>query len=131
MRGGKDATANIATGIATAVEVAAGKDIGSIVGESEMTRASRPHAVTAGITGAGAAVGTMTIADDTGTTGPCGAGVAAGNIAGRREMDVVKGLQRDGGVIALNVGEVIDKHFKNRTPRQLQEPSCAGVERAV
>jgi hypothetical protein len=68
----------------------------------------------------------MTIADDTGTMGPHGAGVAAGSIADRLEMDVSRGPQKDGGVIALNVGEVIDKHPNQPTaPRQLEEPCYA------
>lgn len=134
MRGrGKDATANIATGTATAAEAAAGKGIGSIGGEIETTMANRPHAVTAGLTGAGAAVGTTTIADDTGTTGLRGAEVAAGNgnIGGRQQgTDAVKGPQTDGGVSALNVGGVIVKHFKPWTLRRLQEANCVAAEGA-
>lgn len=111
MRGGeKGATANIATGIATAAEAAAGKDIGSIGGEIETTRANRLHAVTAGLTGAEAAVGMRIIADDTGTTEPREAEVAAGNIEGRRGMDTDEDLQTDGGVLALNADGVIDEY---------------------
>lgn len=111
----KGATANIATGIVTEAEAAVGKDTGSTGGGTETTVVSRPHAVSAGLTGAGAAVGTTSIADDTGTTGPRGAEAAAGNIGGQREMNVVKGLQTD-EVSALGVGGVIDKHITHSTP---------------
>lgn len=53
MRGeGKDATANIVTGAVTAAEAAAEKDIGSIGGGTKTTMPNRPHAMTAGVTGA-------------------------------------------------------------------------------
>lgn len=117
MRGrGKGRTANTATGIATEAEVAVGKGTGSTGGGTEMTMVNRPHAVTAGLTGAEAAVGTTIIADDTGTTGPRGAQAAAGSIGGQGEMNVVKGLQTDGGASALDVGGAIDKHIRRSTP---------------
>lgn len=113
MRGGKkDATANIVTGVATAAEAAAGKGIGSIAGEIETTRASHPHGVAIGATGAGAVAGMRTIADDTGTTGPSEAEVAAGNIEGPREMDSIGDLLMVGGVSVLNADEMIDR-FRN------------------
>lgn len=121
MRGrGKGATANIAIGIATEAGVAVGKDTGNTGGGTETMMENRPPAVTAGLTGAGAAVGTMIIADDTGTMEPepHGAEVAAGSIGGQRETDVAKGPQTDGGVSALDVGRVTDKHTKLKTPRQ-------------
>lgn len=109
-RGGeKGATVNIVTDIATAAEAAAGKDIGSIEGEIETTRANRLHAVTAVLIGAEAAVGMRITADVTGTTEPRGAEVAAGNIDGRREMDTVEDPQTDGGVLVLTAGGVIDE----------------------
>lgn len=111
MRGkGKAATASIATGTATAAGAAAGKGTGSTEGGIETAMMNRPHVVTAGVTGAGVAVGTMTIADDTDTTGPRGAEVAAGTIDGRQETDVVKDHQTDGGVSVLNAGGVNDRH---------------------
>lgn len=111
MRGkGKAATANIATGTATAAGAAAGRDTGRPEGGIETAMMNRPHVVTAGVTGAGVAVGTMTIADDTDITGARGAEVAAGNIGGRQKTDVVKGPQTDGGVSVPNAGGVIDRH---------------------
>lgn len=104
------ATANIATGIATTAEAAAGKDTGSIGGEIGTKRANRLHAVTAGLIGAEAAVGMRIIADDTGTTEPHKAEVAAGNIESRREMDTGEDHQTDGGVLVLNAGGVRDEH---------------------
>ena len=96
MRGrGKGATANIAIGIGTAAGAGAGRDVESIGGEIETTRANRLHAVTAGLIGAGA---------------------AAGDIGGKRETDTVKGLQTDGGASALNGGGVIDKHYRTWVP---------------
>lgn len=131
MRGrGKDVTANIATGTVTAAEAAAGRDIGSIGGEIETTRANRLHAVTAGATGAGAAVGTRIIADDTGTTGRQEAEATAGNIGGRREMDTVEDLQTDEGVSVLNADGVIDKYQKPWRLRRLQEASRATIRGA-
>lgn len=117
MRGrGKDVTANIAIGIGTAAEAAAGRNIGSIGGEIETRRANGPHVATAGLTGAGAAVGMRIIAGGRGTTGPRGAEAAAGSIGGQRETDTVKGLQTGGGASALNGGGVIDKCYKTWGP---------------
>lgn len=122
------ATASIATGTATAA--AAGKDTGSTEGGIETVMMNRPHVVTAGITGAGVAVGAMTIADDTDTTGPHGAEVAAGIIESRQETDVVRGPQTDGGVSALNAGAVIDRQYKRRLPRILEETNVQEAEEA-
>lgn len=124
MRGrGKDVTANIATGIAAAVEAAAGKDIGSIAGEIETMRANRLRAVTVRATEVGAAVGTRIIADGTGTTGRREAEATAGNIEGRQEMDTVEDLQIDEGVSVLNADGVIDKYRKSWRLRRLREAS--------
>lgn len=126
MRGrGKGVTANIATGIATAVEVAAGKGIASIGREIETMRANRLRAVTVEATGVGAAVGTKIIADDTGTTGRREAEATAGNVGGRRKMDTVEDLQTDEGVSVLNADGVIDKYRIPWRLRQLQEASRA------
>lgn len=119
----KDVTANIATGIAAAVEAAAGKDIGSIAGEIETMRANRLRAVTVRATEVGAAVGTRIIADGTGTTGRREAEATAGNIEGRREMDTVEDLQIDEGVSVLNADGVIDKYRKSWRLRRLREAS--------
>lgn len=127
---GKDVTANIATGIVTAAEAAAGKDIGSIEGEIETMRANRLRVVTVEATGVGAAVGTRIIADDTGTTGRREAEATAGNIGGRREMDTVEDLQTDEEVSVLNADGVIDKYRKPWRLRQLQEAgraTCGGA----
>lgn len=131
MRGrGKDVTANIATGIGTAAEAAAGKDIGSIGGEIETMRANRLRAVTEGVTGVGAAVGTRIIADDIGTTGRREAEATAGNIGGQREMGTVEDLQTDEGVSVLNADGAIDElrsPWRLPPPRRLQEVSLATV----
>lgn len=116
-RGGENgATVNIVTDIVTdivtAAEAAAGKDTGSIGGEIETTRANRLHAVTAGLIGAEAAVGMRITADVTGTTEPREAEVAAGNIEGQREMDIVEDPQTDGGVLVLTAGGVKDEFQK-------------------
>lgn len=122
-RGGeKGATVNIATDIATAAEAAAGKDTGSIGGEIETTRANRLHAVTAGLIGAEAAVGMRITADVTGTTEPREAEVAAGNIEGQREMDIVEDPQTDGGVLVLTAGGVKDEFQKPLEFQTLQMP---------
>lgn len=112
-RGGENgATVNIVTDIVTAAEAAVGKDTGSIGGEIETTRANRLHAVTAGLIGAEAAVGMRITADVTGTTEPREAEVAAGNIEGQREMDIVEDPQTDGGVLVLTAGGVKDEFRK-------------------
>lgn len=129
-RRGRGATASIATGTATEAEAAAGIGTGSTGGGIETTMVNPPPAVTAGLTGAGAAVRTMITADGTGTTGPTVAEVGAGNIGGQRGTDVVKGPQTGGGVSALDVGGVIDKHMKLSTMRRLQEASCVDAEGA-
>lgn len=126
MRGGKKgATANIVTGVATAAEAAAGRGIGSIAGEIETTKASRPHGVAIGATGAGAVAGMRTIADDTGITGPREAEAAAGNIGGRREMDSVEDLLM-GGVSVLNADEMIDRCRKHTRPKQANRTTFGG-----
>lgn len=130
MRGkGKAATASIATGTATAAGAAAGKDTGSTEGGIETAMMNRPHVVTAGVTEAGVALGTMTMADDTDTTGPRGAEVAAGIIDGRQETDVVKDPQTDGGVSVLNAGGVNDRHSNPSYRDHFRRlAGCANVE---
>lgn len=126
MRGGeKDATANIATGIATVAEAAAGKDTGSIEGGIETTMVNRLHVVTVGAIGAGVVVETRIIADDISTMGPHEAEVEAENIVGRREMATVEDLQTDGGVSVLSADAVKDNY--SRPPQEASRATFGRV----